>query len=145
MARYNRLKRAEAKLVVNRITIDGPPKELQRFKGATLLQNVAEQHVILDAGHATGWKALDDECPLVLEQGTETCLVFENRSAVMPSVYFISQMAQRWPKLKFTLESRAVMERGPASKRQAKRYSVMRAALKTNLPTAKEAPACRLR
>jgi hypothetical protein len=109
---------------INRITIQGPPKELQRFKGAALLQNAgsAEQHVILDAVHATGWKALDDECPLLLEQGTETCLIFENQSAVMPSVYFISQMAQRWPKLGFTLQSWAVMERGP------KRYS--RTALK---------------
>jgi hypothetical protein len=138
MAKFNRLNEAITQSALNRIIIQGSSKELQRFKG-TLWRSVcigsAESDLVLDPTYATGMRSLDGECPLVLQYETENSLVFENPGAEMSTADFICELAERWPKLDFSLESSAYVElpKLPSRKkykRGVKGYSLIRTILK---------------
>jgi hypothetical protein len=140
MARFNRLTEGQNQSALNRIIIQGPPKELKRFKDTSLMRTVSfgscePQLLILDAWPATGLRSLDGECPLLLQHETENSLVFENPGAEMSTAVFICELAERWPKLDFSLESSAYVElpKLPSRKkykRGVKGYSLIRTILK---------------
>jgi hypothetical protein len=137
--RIDRLNTAQNQSALNRIIIQGPPNELQRFKSTSLMRTVcigsAEHDFVLDATHATGLNSLDGEWWLILRHETENSLVFEGAGVEMSTADFISELAQRWPKLDFSLESSAYVElpKPPFRKkykRGVKGYSLIRTVLK---------------